>query len=288
MSAPQATVPDWSLSVVSHGHLPAIGGLLNDCRRLLDPQRFEILLTLNRPETLPPDLAWGGALQVLRNERPLGFAANHNAALGRARGRWLAALDPDLRLHSDPFTELATALTENAPNTNQVVIKSDGRTIVSAGGFYRNEQEEYVSDGELWVHADRDLVAQAMANLLDNAVKYTPVRGRIQMRAQRERDGAFALVVADSGPGIPEADRERAVERFVRLEQSRSQPGRGLGLSLAAAVAEAHRGELRLGEGLGSGSMPGLEVALVLPAASSKAITGGRMKLIRREPDAVT
>ncbi len=147
---------------------------------------------------------------------------------------------------------------------------------------------EYVREGELWVRADRDLVAQAMANLLDNAVKYTPVGGRIQMRAGRDEGGEAALMVADSGPGIPESDRERVVERFVRLEQSRSQPGSGLGLSLAVAVAEAHRGELRLGEGIGVNGMPGLEVRLVLPAESGKAAIGGRMKLIRREPDVVS
>lgn len=146
----------------------------------------------------------------------------------------------------------------------------------------------YERDGEIWVHADRDLIAQAMANLLDNAVKYTPVGGRLLMRVERAASGEAALTVADSGPGIPEADRERAVERFVRLEQSRSQPGSGLGLSLAVAVAEAHRGELRLEEGIGSGHMPGLGVRLLLPATSAKATTGGRLKLIRREPDAVT
>ncbi len=145
---------------------------------------------------------------------------------------------------------------------------------------------EYVREGEFWVRADRDLVAQAMANLLDNAVKYTPVGGRIQMRVARE-EGGVALIVADSGPGIPESDRERVVERFVRLEQSRSQPGSGLGLSLAVAVAEAHRGELRLGEGIGVNGAPGLGVRLVLPAATGKPAIGGRMKLIRREPDVV-
>lgn len=147
---------------------------------------------------------------------------------------------------------------------------------------------EYIREGELWVRADRDLVAQAMANLLDNAVKYTPVGGKIQMRVTRGDAGEAALIVSDSGPGIPECDRERVVERFVRLEQSRSQPGSGLGLSLAVAVAEAHRGELRLGEGIGSGAMPGLEVRLVLPTTSGKPAIGERMKLIRREPDVVT
>ena len=70
------------------------------------------------------------------------------------------------------------------------------------------------------------------------------------------------LSVADNGPGIPAADRSRVVERFVRLEQSRSQPGAGLGLSLAAAVARLHRGELVLGD-----NAPGLKATLVLPRA---------------------
>jgi signal transduction histidine kinase len=75
------------------------------------------------------------------------------------------------------------------------------------------------------------------------------------------------LSVVDSGPGIPPADRERVIERFVRLEQSRSQPGSGLGLSLASAVAEAHSGHLVLSDGGGSGDRPGLSATLVLPAA---------------------
>jgi signal transduction histidine kinase len=70
------------------------------------------------------------------------------------------------------------------------------------------------------------------------------------------------LTVADAGPGIPAADRDRVVERFVRLEQSRSAPGAGLGLSLAAAVAQLHRGELRLED-----NAPGLKAVIVLPRA---------------------
>ena len=70
------------------------------------------------------------------------------------------------------------------------------------------------------------------------------------------------LSVADAGPGIPAADRGRVVERFVRLEQSRSLPGSGLGLSLVAAVARLHRGELKLED-----NAPGLKAVLVLPKA---------------------
>ncbi len=125
----------------------------------------------------------------------------------------------------------------------------------------------YSPQRDLFVLADRDLIAQAMSNLVDNAVKYTPEGGAIRLEARRAADGDVALTVVDTGPGIPAEDRERAVERFVRLEQSRSQPGSGLGLSLAAAVAEAHTGKLVLADGGGPPSRPGLSVTLKLPAA---------------------
>ncbi len=126
---------------------------------------------------------------------------------------------------------------------------------------------DYSPESDLFVQADRDLIAQAMSNLMDNAVKYTPEGGAIRLRARRGPTGEVELAVIDSGPGIPPEDRERAVERFVRLEQSRSQPGSGLGLSLASAVAEAHRGRLVLGEGGGPRERPGLSATLMLPAA---------------------
>ena len=88
------------------------------------------------------------------------------------------------------------------------------------------------------------------------------------LRVRRRSSGEVELSVTDTGPGVPEDDRERVVERFVRLENSRNAPGAGLGLSLVAAVAEAHGGRLELDEGPGvvDGKGPGLRVALVLPA----------------------
>ena len=111
----------------------------------------------------------------------------------------------------------------------------------------------------------RELVSQAIANLVDNAIKYTgpaPLNGvapEIVVRARKEGE-QILLTVADAGPGIPEADRSRVVDRFVRLEQSRSQPGSGLGLSLASAVARLHGGELRLED-----NQPGLKCVVALP-----------------------
>lgn len=122
----------------------------------------------------------------------------------------------------------------------------------------------------LSVRANREFIAQALANILDNAVKYTPAGGAIMLRVRRRSSGEVEASVTDTGPGVPQADRARVVERFVRLENSRNEPGAGLGLSLVAAVAEAHAGRVELDEGPGKvGDMgPGLRVALVLPRAS--------------------
>jgi len=115
---------------------------------------------------------------------------------------------------------------------------------------------------------NRELISQALANLVDNAIKYAePQEGavingepaRITVKALGSGD-RILLSVADSGPGIPQADRARAVERFVRLERSRSQPGSGLGLSLASAVARLHGGELTLED-----NQPGLKSVIALP-----------------------
>jgi signal transduction histidine kinase len=122
--------------------------------------------------------------------------------------------------------------------------------------------------GGLMVRGNREFIAQALANLLDNAVKYTPAGGAVMLRARRRSSGEVELSVTDTGPGVPAADRERVVERFVRLENSRNAPGAGLGLSLVAAVARVHGGRLELDEGPGciDGKGPGLRTALVLPA----------------------
>lgn len=119
------------------------------------------------------------------------------------------------------------------------------------------------------VRGEREFLAQALANLLDNAVKYTPAGGAIMLRVRCRASGEVEVSVTDTGPGVPETDRARVIERFVRLEGSRNEPGAGLGLSLVRAVAEAHGGRLELDEGPGKvgETGPGLRAALVLPAA---------------------
>jgi signal transduction histidine kinase len=132
------------------------------------------------------------------------------------------------------------------------------------------------ADQPAMLKGNRDLVSQALANLVDNAIKYSLAPDRqadapppaIAVRAAVDGDRVL-LTVADNGPGIPEADRARALERFVRLEQSRSLPGSGLGLSLAAAVARLHDGELILAD-----NAPGLKSIIALPRTGPVQMVG--------------
>jgi signal transduction histidine kinase len=127
----------------------------------------------------------------------------------------------------------------------------------------------------LTLYADRQLLGQAIANLIDNALKYgAPDRADNGARPEvevtvRATDGTAEIVVTDRGPGVPEAERERVLDRFVRLEASRSEPGSGLGLSLVAAVARLHGGALKLED-----NEPGLRVVLALPIGDETRING--------------
>jgi signal transduction histidine kinase len=120
----------------------------------------------------------------------------------------------------------------------------------------------------LKLRANRQLLGQVISNLVENAIKYGvsdaphATDKRISLSLRSSKDGV-EIAVSDHGPGIREADRERALKRFVRLEESRSQPGTGLGLSLVAAVARLHGGSIRLED-----NQPGLRVVVHLPAAS--------------------
>ncbi len=107
---------------------------------------------------------------------------------------------------------------------------------------------------------DRELVQQAVANLLDNALKFSATGTTIHFTARME-DGVIEICVADRGPGISDEDRNRATERFFRAESARSTSGSGLGLALVSAVAQLHNGTLHL-----ANNNPGLRAIITLPA----------------------
>ncbi|MDE1985941.1 MAG: HAMP domain-containing protein [Alphaproteobacteria bacterium] len=113
--------------------------------------------------------------------------------------------------------------------------------------------------GVVTIEGNRSLISQALANLVDNAIKYTPAGGQVGI-VVAETPLGVDLTVADTGPGIPEEERERVLERFVRLESSRNSPGTGLGLSLVAAVARMHDARLSLGD-----NKPGLKATISFP-----------------------
>ncbi len=128
----------------------------------------------------------------------------------------------------------------------------------------------------VYIRADRQLLGQAIANLIDNAIKYgAPDPGggngfepEVAV-STRAKNGTAEIVVTDRGPGVPASERERVLGRFVRLEASRSEPGSGLGLSLVAAVARLHGGSLRLED-----NEPGLRVVLALPLNGEAHVNG--------------
>ncbi|MFT6775657.1 MAG: signal transduction histidine kinase [Paracoccaceae bacterium] len=115
--------------------------------------------------------------------------------------------------------------------------------------------------GPAMVRGDRDLLAQALSNLLENAIRHAPAPSDIAI-ALTEGDGEARITVSDTGPGIPEEEREKVFRRLYRLERSRTTEGNGLGLALVAAVAELHGGAARM-----EGAAPGLRAILTVPLA---------------------
>jgi signal transduction histidine kinase len=210
-------------------------------------------------------------LTRLRNRAEQALRAAHNEA------EYRAALDATIE-ESDglirTFNALLMIARAESGQARDDMNEFDAAEIAhDVGELYEPLAEEkgialkVEADQPARVKGNRELISQALANLVDNAIKYAeppaePVNGvapEIVVRALDSGD-RILLTVADSGPGIPEGDRAHVVERFVRLEQSRSQPGSGLGLSLASAVARLHGGELTLED-----NHPGLKSVIALP-----------------------
>ncbi len=139
-----------------------------------------------------------------------------------------------------------------------------GEVVSNTAEFYspvieENEQTlHWFINGDLTMQGNPDLLAQALVNLLDNAVKYAPKGAAIKVSARR-LGNVIRLVVSDNGPGIGPHFREKAMQRFSRLDASRSKPGQGLGLSMVQVVAEIHGGGVELED-----AQPGLRVVILI------------------------
>lgn len=204
------------------------------------------------------------------------------------RGALEKALDESERL-IQIFDALLSIARAQAGAGREGMINFDAASVArDVGELYEPVAEErgivlaISAEPGLYLHGSRELAGQAVANLVDNALKYGnpeevgrgpdrasahAPKGTVELSARRS-GGNIEFVVADRGPGIAENDRLRVLDRFVRLENARSRPGSGLGLSLAAAVARLHNGSLRIED-----NEPGLRVVIRLPAGP-----------VRREP----
>jgi signal transduction histidine kinase len=148
-------------------------------------------------------------------------------------------------------------------------VRVDASAIAAeAAEFYHPVAElkgvalSFASSGPLTLAGDPLLLAQAVGNLIDNALKYVPENGTISVEAGHLPDGTIEIAVTDDGPGIPDDERPKVLERFYRGDASRGTPGAGLGLSLVAAVAKLHGGALKLTD-----NHPGLRATLAFHPA---------------------
>lgn len=209
-------------------------------------------------------------LTRLRNRAEEALRTNHGEAeLRRALESTMEESDNLIRT----FDALLMIARAEAGEVRKSMIDFDaGEVARGVADLYEPVAEEsgmtltVDAEADLLVRGSRELISQTLANLVDNAIKHgeTGESGDVKVSATR-KGGRVEFVVADRGPGIAEADRIRVVERFVRLEASRSLPGAGLGLSLAQAVARLHNGDLRLED-----NSPGLKVTLAIPALPSQ------------------
>jgi signal transduction histidine kinase len=194
-----------------------------------------------------------GRIEVALRAAP--DAANYRAALEQTIADADAILVTFNALLAIAQAEAGTLRANMTPLDLSVIARNALELYEPLAEERKLKLDRTLEDG-VFIVGHAQLLSQSLANLLDNAVKYSPVGGHVAISVRATADRA-EFVVADDGPGIPADEQERVLERFVRLDQSRSTPGSGLGLSLVAAVAKLHRATLRLED-----NNPGLKVTL--------------------------
>jgi signal transduction histidine kinase len=213
----------------------------HDLRAPLYRARVRIEESLQYEELNPParETLEATIAELDRVQRTLGTLLQIARADGR--GREVDAEDVDLAALAREIVELY----QPEAGDRQIVLEYEGADTAHMRG-------------------NRQLLAQALVNLIENALKYVPSGGRIFAQVAAHED-AWTLSVCDNGPGIPAEDRQRILQPFVRLERDREQTGSGLGLSLVAAVTRLHRGTIELDD-----NHPGLIVRCTLPKGKQR------------------
>jgi signal transduction histidine kinase len=181
-------------------------------------------------------------------------------------GDTIADLDAVLRIFTSitRIAQIESQAREGAFRTvNLVEIATEVVELYDAAAEQDGTQLSLVGDGEVLVTGDRDLIFDAIANLVDNAIKHGRAGGQVVVTSENF-DGKPAISIADDGPGIPVDQRDHVFKRFYRLEHSRYTPGNGLGLSLVAAVARLHDARIEMLD-----NSPGLKFTLWFAAPAS-------------------
>jgi signal transduction histidine kinase len=181
----------------------------------------------------------------------------------------IADLDDVLRMFSS-LTRIsqieAHVRTAAFSAVNLAEIASEVVELFDAAAEDKGGHLKAVGDRRVLVRGDRDLLFDAVANLVDNAIKYGGDAGQVTVEV-KESDGGAVISVADDGPGIPVDEGQHVFKRFYRLEQSRRTPGNGLGLSLVAAVARLHGARIEMVD-----NVPGLKIQLLFPLTASSSL----------------